>query len=88
MTTRTTRTTHSFFEPFKIRGVDGIQPAGDYVVLADDEVIEGISHTAYRRIATLLCVPSLSSPQGNSQFIPITQTDLDVAVMKDRHVTL
>jgi hypothetical protein len=88
MTTRTTRTTLSFFEPFKIRGVDGIQPAGDYVVLADDEVIEGISRTAYRRIATLLCLPSVASPQSNSQFIPVTQTDLDIAVMKDRRVTL
>jgi hypothetical protein len=88
MTTRTTRTTLTFAAPFKLRGVDGVQPAGDYVVVADDELIDSISCVAYRRVATMLCLPSLASPQTFSQLVAVNQTDLDVAVMKDRHLTL
>lgn len=88
MTLKTTRTTLTFAAPFTIRGADGVQPAGDYDVLTEDELIDGVSCIAYRRVATILCLPSLSSPQTNSQLVPVTQTDLDVAVMKDRHVAL
>lgn len=88
MTTRTTRTTLSFAAPFKLRGVDGVQPAGDYVVVADDELIDSVSRIAYRRVATMLCLPSLASPQSFSQLVAVTQTDLDVAILKDRHLAL
>jgi hypothetical protein len=88
MSIRTTRITLSFAESFKIRGVEGVQPPGEYVVLMDDELIEGISHTAYRRVATVLCLPSTSSPQHHSQLVPVTQTDLDVALLRDRGVTV
>jgi hypothetical protein len=88
MSMRTTRTTLSFAEPFKIRGVDGVLPAGDYVVLVDEELIEGISHTAYRRVGTVLCLPSISEPQHTSQLVPVSQTDLDIATLRDRHAAL
>lgn len=88
MTTRTTRTTLSFAEPFKLRGVDGLQPAGDYVVIVDDELIDSVSVVAYRRVATMLCLPSITTPQTFTQLVAVSQTDLDVAVLKDRHLAL
>jgi hypothetical protein len=88
MTIRTTRTTLTFAEPFNIRGIDGVLPAGDYVVLVDEELIEGISCTAYRRVGTVLCLPSISSPQHKSELVPVTQTDLDIAMLRDRHLAL
>ncbi len=88
MTTRTTRSTLSFTEPFKLRGVDGVQPAGDYVVIVDDELIDSVSVVAYRRVATILCLPSITTPQTFTQLVAVSQTDLDVAVLKDRHLAL
>jgi hypothetical protein len=48
MTVRTTRTTISFLRPFKLRDLDDIQPAGDYLLDTNEELIEGLSRLAYR----------------------------------------
>ena len=42
MTVRTTRTTISFSQQFKLRDVDDIQPAGDYFLDTDEVLIEGL----------------------------------------------
>ena len=63
MTVRTTRTTISVSQPFELRDLDDIQPAGDYLLDTDEELIEGLSRLAYRRVATLLHLPSMSRPQ-------------------------
>ena len=88
MTIKTTHTTISFAEPFTIRNIEEIQPPGEYTVIADDELIEGISRIAYRRVATLLQTPSLSAPQTKSQLFSVSQADLDAALLKDRHQTI
>jgi hypothetical protein len=43
---------------------------------------------AYRRVSTILQTPSLSSPQEPSRLVSISQTELDVALMKDLHLTV
>jgi hypothetical protein len=85
MTIRTESKIVSFQEPFTLRNVDGIQPAGDYLVDVDDELIEGINHSVYRRVATRFHIPCMSSPQPTKQVVAVNQTDLDAALMKDRH---
>jgi hypothetical protein len=88
LTIRTTRTTVSFSRPFTLQNLDGVQPAGEYVVLIDDELIEGLSRIAYRRVATLFQTPAISASQRLIQSFSISQTDLDAAIMKDRHQTI
>jgi hypothetical protein len=88
LTIRTTRTTVSFSSPFILQSLEGIQPAGEYVVLLDDELIEGLSWTAYRRVATLFQTPAISASQRQIQSFSISQTELDAALMKDRHQTI
>jgi len=88
LTIRTTRTTVSFSSPFTLVNLEGIQPAGEYIVLTDDELIEGLSWTAYRRVATLLQTPAVSASQRLAQSFAISQTELDAALMKDRHQTI
>jgi hypothetical protein len=88
LTIRTTRTTVSFANPFVLQGLEGTQPAGEYVVVTDDEQIEGLSRIAYRRVATLLQTPARSAPQLLIQFYSVSQTGLDAALMKDRHQTV
>jgi hypothetical protein len=88
LTIRTTRTTVSFSRPFTLQNLEGVQPAGEYVVLIDDELIEGLSRVAYRRVATLFQTPAISASQRLIQSFSISQTDLDAAIMKDRNQTI
>ena len=88
MTIRTTRSTVSFSNPFTLRNLEGVQPAGEYVVLADDELIEGLSRVAYRRLVTLLQTPAISASRRRTASFSISQTDLDAALMKDQHQTI
>jgi hypothetical protein len=88
LTVRTDRTTVSFMNPFSLKELEGVQPAGNYLVETDNEVIEGLSRLAYRRVATLLTIPCISASQSLSQRVCVDQTDLDAALMKDRQQTI
>ncbi len=54
MIARTLSKTAAFSKPFLLKGVDRILPAGDYRVVTDEELIEGLSFPAYRRVATMI----------------------------------
>jgi len=88
LTIRTTRTIVSFANPFVLQGLEGAQPAGEYVVLTDDQRIEGLSRIAYRRVAMQLQTPARFASQSRTQSYAISQTELDAALMKDRHQTI
>jgi len=74
----------SFSQPFKLRDLDDIQPAGDYLLDTDEELIEGLSRSAYRRVATLLHLPSTSLSQGRAELLSVSPAELDAALEKDR----
>jgi hypothetical protein len=86
MTIRTTRTTVSFSQPFKLKDLDDIQPAGDYLLDTDEELIEGLSRLGYRRVATLLHLPSTSRPQGRTELVSVNPAELDAVLASDRIV--
>jgi hypothetical protein len=88
MTSRTTRTTVSFKAPFKLKSIDEVQPAGEYLLLIEEETIDVLSRLAYRRVATFLSLPSISAPQDLVQLVPVDQRDLDAALAKDRDQTI
>ena len=56
MTTRTSSETVIFSHPFRLSGVDEVQPAGPYLVETDEELLPTVSIAAYRRVATLIHV--------------------------------
>ena len=58
MTVRSRREVVTFKHPFQIRGIDRELPAGSYDVITDEEMIEGLSFAAFRRVATLIEVPA------------------------------
>lgn len=88
MSIRTTRTTVSFTSPFTLHNVEGVQPAGEYAVIVDDELIEGLSRLAYRRVATHFQTPAAGAPQRQIQLMSVSQTELDAALMKDHEQTV
>ena len=83
MTIRTTRCVASFNEPFSLRNVEGVQPPGDYSVYVEDELVQGQSNAVYRRVCTILHLPSISSAQERSRLVSVDASDLKEARMKD-----
>ena len=81
MLTRTHETTWTFSSPFILKGVDRQLPAGDYRVSTDEELIEGLSFPAYRRVATMIFVPGAN---GRSvEMVTIDPADLHAAHERD-----
>jgi hypothetical protein len=81
MTTRTTEKTITFHQPFCLKGVDRELPPADYRVVTDEELIEGLSFPAYRRVSTAIFVPA---PSGSAvEMVPIDPLDLQVAQERD-----
>ena len=66
----------TFKRAFRIRGVDRLLPAGKYDVVTDDETIDGLSFTAFRRVATPIMVPARDSRGLAIEMISIATADL------------
>ena len=54
MPTRTHTSTLVFRRPFSIKSAGGVQPAGTYTVETEEELVEGLSFPAYRRVSTTI----------------------------------
>jgi hypothetical protein len=79
MTIRSRRETITFQHPFRIRGVDRLLPRGAYEVVTDEEMIEGLSFAAFRRIATMIMVPAAPPRSSTMEVISIGSVDLSDA---------
>lgn len=84
MTIRTTQTVARFTSPFLLPGFDAPQPAGEYRVDQDEELIETSSHLAWRRIGSFVHLPALGVISQNRQMVPVSPADLDAALHKDK----
>jgi hypothetical protein len=74
MTIRSRREIVTFKHPFQIRGIDRLLPAGNYEVVTDEEMIEGLSFASFRRVATMIMVPA---PRGSAmEMMSIGSVDL------------
>ena len=87
MSTRTTQSFVRFSSPFLLYGFDTPQPAGEYRIEHDDELIEGLSWLAYRRVATFIHLPAVASGRNPEQMVPIDPADLEAALEKDQKRT-
>lgn len=71
-----------FNKPFLLKGVDRTLPAGSYRVVNDEELIEGVSFPAYRRVSTMIFVPAHA--KGTSiEMVAINPLDLQAALDRD-----
>ena len=81
MTTRSRRETITFQHPFRIRGIDRLLPAGAYEIITDEEMIEGLSFPAFRRVATMIMVPAAQN--SAMEMLSIGSVDLSDAQRMD-----
>jgi hypothetical protein len=79
--TRTKRSLSTLSRPVKIAGIDHVLPAGDYEIVADEELIEGLSFPAYRRTATWIMARSSS---GHTEMVAVDPAALNAAIDRDR----
>ena len=83
MTMRSRRETVTFKHPFRIKGIDRLLPPGAYEVITDEEMIEGLSFEAFRRVATMITVPAAPPRTSTVERISIDPVDFDDAQRND-----
>ena len=81
MTTRTTTKSVTFHRPFYLKGIDRLLPPADYRVATDEELIDGLSFAAYRRVSTVIFVPAESG--SAVEMVAIDPLDLQTAQDQD-----
>jgi hypothetical protein len=82
MNMRTTREIVNFSSSFSLEDAGRVMPAGSYQVVTDEELIEGLSFPAYRRIATSILVPA-QSYQGSVEMVTVDPLKLAAAQARD-----
>ena len=83
MTLRTHRETLTFAHPFTLSGAEDIQAPGTYMVQTDEELLEGLSFLAYRRVATVIFVPLRHGGPDSLQAITVDPRELAAALERD-----
>jgi hypothetical protein len=83
MLTRTITSTVTFARPFHVSGIDGMHPAGTYVVETDEELVEPLSFVAYRRVSTTIQLPPESGRTGCVETYVIDPAALTAALARD-----
>jgi hypothetical protein len=83
---RTVDETITFERPFSLSSVEEVQPAGTYTVVVDEELIEGLSFLAYRRVATTIYLPVRPGAAGSIQAVTVDPDELKLAHGQDRRL--
>jgi hypothetical protein len=83
MTTRTRRENVHFKHPFRIKGIDRLSPPGEYEIITDEEMIEGLSFASFRRVATMIMVPGEAPHAASIEMVSIGSVDLANAQRND-----
>ena len=84
MTLRTSSKTVTFMRPFSLGGFDEMLPAGAYSVETDEELLEGLSFAAYRRVLTLIHLHAKPGHPGVTRTLTIDPNELDAALKRDQ----
>jgi hypothetical protein len=82
MLSRTRREQIVFARPFALKGWRELQPAGVYAVDTEEELIEGLSFPAYRRVATTI-TRQAARAGALTEAIPVDPSDLAAAQAAD-----
>jgi len=80
---RTTETEITFTRPFRIESLVELQDAGTYKLIVDEELIDGLSFPAYKRVATHIEIPSLSAPTMMRQRLQVSYDEIYRALALD-----
>jgi hypothetical protein len=74
MLNRSRREEVIFRRPFRLKGSATPEPAGTYTVETEEELIEGLSFSAWRRVSTTLTRQAAGS--ATTQALPVSPQEL------------
>lgn len=80
---RSTESLATFQHPFTLSALDGEQPPGTYRVEVDEEELLGLSFLAYRRVATMIHIPSIETSRLSRQVFTVNLDELEAAISAD-----
>ncbi|MGV1760393.1 hypothetical protein [Rhizobium sp. P44RR-XXIV] len=83
MMERTTETEITFAHPFVLSSLIVPLEAGTYRLIVDEEEIEGLSFSAFRRTSTQLEIPSIETSIGTRQRLRVSSQEIETALAKD-----
>jgi hypothetical protein len=83
METRSTRSVLHLRHPFVLPGSDAPLPAGAYVLIEEEERLQGLTFDAYRRTGTFLVVGGGPDAPGRTELRPMTGDDLTHLIAQD-----
>jgi hypothetical protein len=86
MTMRTSHKTVTFTQPFSLSGIDEVQAAGTYTVEINEEPLQAVSFPAYRRMETLIFLPSRPSGALVQRVVNIDPLELEAAQKGDASI--
>jgi len=79
MDTRSTSSQITFRQPFRLNGIEGLQPAGSYTLTVEEERLDTLSIDAWRQTSATLYVPQ----GGAIDYVAISMEDLQAALRRD-----
>lgn len=79
METRTTHSTVTFRHPFKLMGMDGIAPAGNYRLDVEEEKLDTLTFESWRQTAVILQM----TRAGVTEYLAIDPQELREALARD-----
>lgn len=80
---RTIETEITFIHPFVLSSVKMPLEAGTYRLIVDEEEIEGLSFSAFKRTSTQLEIPSIATTIGTRQRLQVSSQEIETALAKD-----
>ena len=83
MTTRVTTKTVVFSRAFILNEADGEQPPGVYTVETEEEPLDVVSISAYRRVSTVMHRCNVRPTGGFIRFVSINPAELDNALARE-----
>lgn len=80
---RTIETEITFSHPFVLSSLVVPLEAGTYRLIIDEEEIEGISFSSFRRTNTQLEIPAITKTVGVRQRLRVSSQEIETALAKD-----
>ncbi len=76
-----------FAHPFSLAGVAGTYPPGTYDIETTEEMIDGLSFQAFRRVSTTMTPREIDPVTRTRQLVQINPDDMEDALSRDRQIT-
>ena len=73
----------TFTRPFRLTGLEGVQPAGTYTIETEEELLPTWLSSAFKRGPTWIVLPAQAVKSGTTQCIAVDPNDLETALRHD-----